>query len=167
MFLLLQHLNDDRIIRKVCDVDDDCSRVVHFSPGVHRYFNSKLIENYFVRELAARVTSSASSPSVVINAVNPGFCQSSFFREPGSINLGLRLFMFFVQRKTHIGARNFVYAAAAGRASHGQYLSDCRVHPSPCERANLKAELEEVQKKVWDELVRKLERIEPGVTANI
>ena len=80
------------------------------------------------------------------------------------MGLVLRL-MRFIQRKTHIGARTLVHASAAGKESHGKYLSDCRVYPlNPVERADLKDEAEVLQGRVWEELVRKLERLEPGVT---
>lgn len=123
---------------------------------------SKLVAIYFWIELASRSLSSSASP-VIINYVNPGFCQSTLDRDMKQ-NIIFRISKLILQRKTEVGARALVHASAAGRESHGQYLSDCHLHPSPVDRRDLAGERAELQRRIWSELSMKLEKIEPGVT---
>ncbi|EIM87335.1 NAD-P-binding protein [Stereum hirsutum FP-91666 SS1] len=127
-----------------------------------RYMTSKLIAIYCFLEIASRSFSS-SAPPVIINYVNPGFCRSSLDRDMKG-NVITSIFKLLLQRKTEVGARTLVHASVAGKESHGQYLCDCLVHPSPVDRSDLVAERDELQKKIWSEMTMKLEKIEPGVT---
>lgn len=88
-----------------------------------RYNASKLLEVFFVRELAAR-TRANSKPDVIINYVNPGLCHSELAREAG---LGLYLLKLALARTTEYGGRTLVHAAEVGPEAHGQYMSDCTV----------------------------------------
>lgn len=66
-------------------------------------------------------------------------------------------------RSTEYGSRTLVHAVSQGPESHGKYLSDCKiVEPSPFV---LSDEGKVTQDRVWDELMKKLEAIKPGVTA--
>ena len=68
-------------------------------------------------------------------------------------------------RSTEVGSRTLVHAGAQGPESHGQYLSDCAItDPSKFVRS---AEGKKVQDKVWEELMAKLEAIQPGITENL
>lgn len=90
---------------------------------VCRYNVSKLLEVFFVRELAARTTAN-SKPDVIINYLNPGLCHSELGRDAG---WGLYLMKLAIARTTEYGSRTLVHAAYAGPESHGQYMSDCGV----------------------------------------
>ena len=58
-----------------------------------------------------------------------------------------------------------MHAAAQGPESHGKYLDDCAItNPSKFVRS---AEGKKVQDKVWEELMAKLETIQPGITGNL
>ncbi|KAI1735514.1 retinol dehydrogenase 12 [Xylaria scruposa] len=93
-----------------------------------RYYTSKLLCQLFVSELAKRVPATVA----VINAPNPGLCSSSLQREFDGTILGF-IFGFFkkiLARDASTGARVVVDAATKqGRASHGQYLEDCKIQP--------------------------------------
>ena len=52
-----------------------------------------------------------------------------------------------------------------GPESHGHYLSDCKISKN-CYLVE-GPEGPKVQKRVWDELSQKLERIEPGIMGNV
>lgn len=136
--------------------------------GRCRYNVSKLLENFIVRELAAEVSASApTKPLVIVNTLNPGFCESALRRDATGIVGGVvRVSEFLLQRKTFVGARTLVHAASAGKETHGKYLSDCRIHPSPLDTGKWENE-EALRKKIWSELAIKLEKIAPGVTKNI
>lgn len=128
---------------------------------------SKLLEVFIVRELASRISSSSNPFVVVVNNVSPGFCESTLRRDYSGIQAAATSLMECVmQRKTSVGARTLVHAVAAGRESHGQYLNDCHVHPSPLDTGKLGDE-GELRRRIWGELVTKLEKIEPGVSKDV
>lgn len=62
-----------------------------------------------------------------------------------------------------------VYAAGgAGAESHGQFLRDCRVYPHPLDVHKGKwGDAEQLSKRVWEEMMEKLEKVVPGVSKNI
>lgn len=88
-----------------------------------RYIVSKLLEVFFVRELASRTVVN-SKPDVIINYLNPGLCHSELAKDGG---WGIYLMKLLLARSTEYGSRTLVQAAEAGKESHGQYMSDCRV----------------------------------------
>lgn len=100
---------------------------------------------------------------ITINLVNPGICQSELAREGGS--LPLNIMRFLLARPTDVGSRTLVNGASAGPETHGQYLDMCKV----TKPANLVTGPvgQKTQVKVWDELMAKLEKIEPGVSGNL
>jgi retinol dehydrogenase-12 len=59
---------------------------------------------------------------VVLNTVNPGFCKSDLAREHAGS--AFKVFESVMARSGEEGARNLVVATAAGRESHGKYISD-------------------------------------------
>lgn len=68
-------------------------------------------------------------------------------------------------RTTEMGARNFIAAACAGQESHGKYISECVVkEPSDFVRSK---EGEVTQERIYEELMRILEKIQPGIGKNI
>lgn len=124
-----------------------------------RYYVSKLLEIFGVREIASLT---GSSYPVTINCLNPGFCHSELAREAG---WNLYIMGLLLARSTEVGSRTIVAAAEAGPESHGKYLSESLVaEPSEFVRSE---EGTRVQKKVWAELTAKLEKIVPGITANL
>jgi hypothetical protein len=87
---------------------------------------------------------------------------SELGREAG---IGFYIMKLIIARSTEVGSRTLVHAATAGGETHGQYLSDCSITlPSPLV---LSAEGHVLQKRVWDELSKKLEAIKPGVMKNL
>lgn len=125
-----------------------------------QYPVSKLLEVLSVRAIAARRP--ASKVPYTINYVNPGLCHSELARDLSSWKFW---FMKTVlARTTECGSRALVNAGSQGPESHGHYMSDCQIsEPSPFVRSK---EGKEVQDRVWNELVEKLEAIQPGVTSN-
>ncbi|CAF9941430.1 hypothetical protein IMSHALPRED_002573 [Imshaugia aleurites] len=126
-----------------------------------RYQISKLLQVFPCRELAAR-TKQSGKPNVIINYINPGLCHSELARDAG---FGLTVMKFFLARSTEAGSRTIVNAVEGGEETHGQYLSSCQVSPpGPLVRGE---EGPEIQKKVWNELSAKLEKIQPGIMGNV
>jgi len=131
-----------------------------------RYPTSKLLEILFIRSLAAAMSSSSSSPKVILNTVSPGLCHSSLMRDAsGLVYYALNGMKAIFARTTEVGARNFIAAACAGEESHGQYMSECVVkEPSDFVRSR---EGEVTQQRVYEELMAILEKIQPGIGKNI
>ena len=126
-----------------------------------RYPVSKLLEVFAVRQIA--VERPANTYPVTVNSLNPGFCHSELAREAGG--WGIWAMKLLLARTTEAGSRTLVHAAGAGAETHGQYLSDCEIMmPSPFV---LSQEGRVTQKRVWEELSQKLEKIRPGVMANL
>jgi len=123
-----------------------------------RYPTSKLMEIFIIREMAARRP--AQSYPITFNLVNPGLCESELAREGG---LHLKIMKFFLARSTEAGSRTLVNGAGAGHDTHGQYLNMCQV----TQPATVILNGEKTQKRLFEELIAKLDNIEPGVSGNL
>ncbi|RYO84216.1 hypothetical protein DL764_009363 [Monosporascus ibericus] len=123
-----------------------------------QYPISKLLEVFFVREFADEHP--APPFPVTFNCINPGLCHSELGREvPG---WGFTIIKALLARSTEVGSRTLLHAGSAGVETHGQYLSDCEIgQPGPFV---LSAEGKEAQGRIYKELLKKLEGINPGVT---
>lgn len=133
----------------------------------YRYYDTKLIQVFVARELAKRLKESGK-PLVVLNMVDPGYCQSDLLRG-NEWELPIRMMMAVADRvlarSPEMGARTYVMAASAGQESHGMYLEDCGFStPSPFVETDEGGDL---QKQVFAELVEILDRIEPGIWGNV
>jgi retinol dehydrogenase 12 len=132
-----------------------------------RYFLSKLIVMQCVRELAARISASSAkdgTPMVIVSNVAPGWCATDLFRNE-DVGAGRKMALKLIGRSSEQGSRTLVHGAVAGEEVHGQYLSECQVKPaSPFVRSK---EGEKLQKMIWEELMAKLEKISPGISANL
>ena len=126
-----------------------------------RYWTSKLLEVLVVRELAPRLARDHSD--VILNMLNPGFCHSGLTREVDD-TLMMRALKCILARPTEEGGRTLVAAAAAGRDSHGTYMSNGVVDDDALSEFVKSQEGQKTQKKVWKELQGILEDIQPGVT---
>ncbi|SPO01771.1 related to light induced alcohol dehydrogenase Bli-4 [Cephalotrichum gorgonifer] len=126
-----------------------------------RYPLSKLLVIYAVRELAERSGSSGKG-ACTINTPNPSFCKSSLARESQG-SRGFRIFEKLLARSTEEGSRVLVHGLLAGRESNGQYLSNCRVE-SPA--SHVTGEWgQRAQKKIFEELLDRLEKVQPGISS--
>lgn len=128
-----------------------------------RYNTSKLLEVLLVRQLASEM---APNDPVIINALTPGLCRTTFFRHaPGLLRAILEIGVRLVGRTAEVGSRCLMAAAAAGRESHGGYMENCKLKgPGPFIESEEGAQL---QKRVYDELLQVLEDVQPGITKNI
>ena len=127
-----------------------------------RYNLSKLLVMLCVQEMAQQISSS-QSPNIVLNNVNPGFCRTNLFRQDST--LGLRIGLRLIGRSSEEGSRTLVHGVSAGTVSHGQYLSEGRVKSaSPFVRSKTG---KEIGRRVWLEMMERLERIQPGISKMI
>ncbi|KAJ9605941.1 hypothetical protein H2200_009790 [Cladophialophora chaetospira] len=125
-----------------------------------RYPVSKLLGVFCVRAFAMRFPS--HSYPVTVNCVNPGLCHSELARHLG---FAMVIIKAILARSSEVGSRTLVHAASSGPETHGQYLSDCKI-ALPSDFV-LSAEGIEAQERVWEELTQSLERISPGIMADL
>ncbi|KAH8802612.1 hypothetical protein F5884DRAFT_474999 [Xylogone sp. PMI_703] len=127
-----------------------------------RYMVSKLLEVLVARELAAQV-GKVEDQGVIINIVNPGFCVSELVRSASLLErIGVWIMQAILARTTEVGARTEVYGAAGSIETHGQYMGNCVVEPpSTFVRSEDGAE---TQRRLYAELLERLERIQPGIS---
>jgi NAD(P)-dependent dehydrogenase (short-subunit alcohol dehydrogenase family) len=125
-----------------------------------RYMTSKLLEVLAFKQLAPKLDSSG----VILNILNPGLCHSELGRE-GSIVL--EIMKFFLARTTEVGSRTLVAAAEEGTPSHGKYMHDAKPDDGELSKFVTSKEGKVASEKVWKELSKILEEIQPGVTKSI
>ncbi|CAJ0555373.1 Ff.00g054380.m01.CDS01 [Fusarium sp. VM40] len=124
-----------------------------------RYYVSKLIVLYLVRELATRLGESEKS-NVVINTPNPSYCKSDLLREMESSAPP-----DFLARTPEMGSRALVSGVLAGPESNGKYMTNCHVREPACHVTNQTGA--KISSAMFEELMAKLEIISPGVTKGL
>ncbi|KAH8813359.1 hypothetical protein F5884DRAFT_727081 [Xylogone sp. PMI_703] len=133
-----------------------------------RYFLSKLLVMFAVRELAKIMTAASEKHKgrgeVILNCCAPGFVKTELDQESQD-SMMFKIMEAVLARDVKIGSRCLVDGIAKGKESHGQYLSECKVkNPSKFVRSKEGAQ---IQKRVWDETIGKMELIQPGVSTLI
>ncbi|KAI9166383.1 Short chain dehydrogenase atnD [Paramyrothecium foliicola] len=134
----------------------------------NRYADTKMMAFLMAREIAKRMVKDTKEPDVVLNIVEPGYCQTELFRDTswGSFFKNFMNFMLrWIGRTPEMGSRTYLHAAAAGRESHGIYLEDCKLSTPHKFVDSEKGEV--LQQRVFRELIQILESIEPGISSNI
>jgi retinol dehydrogenase-12 len=128
-----------------------------------RYPVSKTIGLLWTKALASKVASS----EVIINAPTPGFCKTGLMgNTSGIMGFVIKLTTILLGRSVEDGARCLVDAAVVStEKTHGRYLSE----------TNIKAESElirsqegqELQTRLWDEIMQVFARQEIPVQASL
>jgi NAD(P)-dependent dehydrogenase (short-subunit alcohol dehydrogenase family) len=91
-----------------------------------RYALTKLIQIYAVRHLATLIP--VSQKGVVINVVNPGMCKTTLARNAKLVfRVVLKTAHMLLGRTAEMGSRTILFAAVAGKESHGCYTSACEI----------------------------------------
>ncbi|KAK8076790.1 Short chain dehydrogenase sol3 [Apiospora phragmitis] len=129
-----------------------------------QYPASKLLPVFHVRSIAERrPATGANGYPVTINLASPGLCESGLAREAKGVQaLAFGVMKTVLARTTEQGSRTIFHAATQGPETHGQYMNDCKIG-EPSETVTTGKEL---QDRLWEELMVKLEKIQPGVTKN-
>jgi retinol dehydrogenase 12 len=84
---------------------------------------------FFARELSEKLR----DKSLIVNAVNPGFCRSALRRNiTGLVTWPMRLFELLLARSTEQGGRQLIWACIGGKDNidqlRGAYISSMKVH---------------------------------------
>ncbi|KEY74813.1 hypothetical protein S7711_06500 [Stachybotrys chartarum IBT 7711] len=128
-----------------------------------RYPLTKLLVLFAVREAAKRANTSKGA--VIINTPNPSFCKSNLTGDMYAGNTGAKIFEKLVARTTEEGSRVLVHGLLAGADTNGQYLNNCHVETPAKHVINDLGQ--KIQVKFFDDLLKKLDDIEPGVSSNL
>ncbi|KAF2655820.1 putative short-chain dehydrogenase/reductase family protein [Lophiostoma macrostomum CBS 122681] len=133
-----------------------------FSGMMRRYGVTKLLVVLITRELAVQM-GKPDSQGVILNCANPGFCHSEITRDVPRWTRPIFWFMHkSMARSTEMGSRAHVIAAAGLTATHGEYMDNGVI--SKASNFVRSEEGHSTQRKVYAQLLRKLEGIEPGIS---
>lgn len=129
---------------------------------VWRYALTKLMVHQCFHELVdALAVSSKDWSHVVVNIVNPGWCGTELSRAKPH-PMGERVCFALMGWSAEKGSRVYAHALGAGLESHGKYMSECQYRE---ESQYVKSERgRKIQKKTWNDLMRRIERVSPEVT---
>ncbi|TVY38556.1 Short chain dehydrogenase [Lachnellula occidentalis] len=131
-----------------------------------RYPVSKLLQIFASREIAAKIAD--EKPKVVLNIISPGLTKTSLSRDAtGSTKIAMAVMKSLLGRTSEEGGRTLVHAATAGPESHGIYFTNCDLNKGPLSDFVKSAEGDKAQKKLWEEILAKLEIIQPGISSNL
>ncbi|TVY73226.1 Short chain dehydrogenase sol3 [Lachnellula suecica] len=136
--------------------------------SMERYAVSKLLQVLIVRELGSRLAQESTSTlsGVIVNCITPGACKSDFDRESTGVGKFIKGIMeALLARTTEAGSRTLLAGVAAGQESQGSYMANCHVaQPGPMV---IGPDGKALQKEIWQQLVRQLEIIQPGISQNV
>jgi NAD(P)-dependent dehydrogenase (short-subunit alcohol dehydrogenase family) len=149
-------VESDNILQKLSDENHCTSQVMR-----NRYFISKLLNVFFVRELTKRLP--ANSP-VIVTVANPGYCKSELSRNfPFALRIIDAISKALLARTTEEGSRELVWAAVGGAGREfelrGGYASMANLQE--VSDYALSDEGTVVQTRLWDESVEILSNVEP------
>lgn len=95
-----------------------------------RYFLSKLIVMFAIRELASQMTAATakdkSRGEVILNCCAPGFVKTELDKEAQD-SVPFKIMEAILARDVKSGSKCLVDGVAKGKESHGQYLSECKI----------------------------------------
>lgn len=130
-----------------------------------RYNTTKLMQLMAMRRLAQAADASGKG-RVVINSLDPGFCQTELFRDiPFPFNWVMRPALVVFGRSAEMGSRTLMAAAFGDDDTHGRWMANCKPHVWPSLMAG--DEGESVMDKLWRELAGVLEAVESGIMENV
>ncbi|CAH0047341.1 unnamed protein product [Clonostachys solani] len=129
------------------------------------YTVSKLLEVLAVRHLAPLIP--VSTTGVVINLVCPGLCKTDIGRNASDdIKAVAGTMMDQIGRTSEDGSRTLLFAATAGKNSHGKFTADCEIKDDSVIPDWIKGkEAKEERKRLWDVISNEIESAAPGSTA--
>lgn len=147
-------------------LDDSNDRAKWVSDFTNRYSVSKLLQHMAARQLAS--LRPVSELGVVVNVVDPGYCKTGLNKE---LSLWTRAKAWLAKvtlgRAPEMGSRTLLHAIKAGQESHGKYLTSCEIREDHIPEWVTNEAGQAIQKQIWDELLVKLDKIEPGLPSRI
>lgn len=151
------------------DVSEDMEILVALSnPGTadmtSRYPLSKLVVHQIFDQLVQHLPIDSASNQVIVNLVNPGWCGTQLSRNKHQA-LFERICFGVLGRTSEEGSRTLVHAVTAGRETHKEYLSECKVAPQSdylCSEGG-----RHVGERLFKEVVERIRNIDAQVAGNV
>ncbi|KAL2867360.1 NAD(P)-binding protein [Aspergillus lucknowensis] len=136
---------------------------------MNQYNLSKLLLTHAIIKLSSLVhpvSDDKSSNQIVINSLDPCFCKTDLASElSGGLKVFFKVFESLFARSADEGSRLVVQTASAGRESHGGYFRAAELRgyiPSITSVDGARR-----REYIWEVLSRKLEKLQPGIMANV
>ncbi|CAG8981700.1 hypothetical protein HYALB_00006573 [Hymenoscyphus albidus] len=131
-----------------------------------RYPLSKIIQVFAIRQLA--ILADYNRTGVVVNLVGPGFCKTELsVNSPFVLRMSIKLGNMLIGRTAEMGSRTLLHGAIAGKESHGRYLGNCEVREDSVPAWMTNADGRGSQKRVWEDLAKEMDSIEPDCVSKI
>lgn len=124
---------------------------------IWRYALSKLMVHQCYHELVKQFDRNAelADSGVILNIINPGWCGTELSRHKPS-NAGEKIWFTLIGWTAEKGSRAYIHALAAGKVSHGRYLSGCQYKS---ESEYVRSERgHQIQERMWRDLMRNCDR---------
>ncbi|KAL9075460.1 MAG: hypothetical protein Q9161_001532 [Pseudevernia consocians] len=127
---------------------------------------STLLQLFAVREIAEQTAN--KKPSVIANTLEPGLCHTDLTRHVEGTTAAVMVLMRYLLAWTaEEGSRNLVLATTAGPESHGVMMSGGRIKSNILSPFVPSDEGRKTQEKIWGEIAAKIEKIQPGILAEL
>ena len=121
---------------------------------------TKLIQLYFLRELAAR---NPHEDGVILSLINPGLCRTELGRDaPLAFKIQLRILWAIMGRTSEEGSRTLLHGAFVGEDGHGKYLSECRPREEQVPDWVTNESGQSLQQRLWNDVQGVINGVSPG-----
>ncbi|KAM0812460.1 hypothetical protein AB5N19_12451 [Seiridium cardinale] len=131
----------------------------------NRYPFTKLIQFLLLRQLASLLP--VAQNGVVLNFTNPGLCKTGLSRHAKFWSrMQITIAKNILGRTAEQGSRNLLFGTVAGRDSHGCFTGNCEIEEDRVPDWITDEEGQRTQQRVWDDIVKELELVEPGCVQN-
>ncbi|KAJ0339299.1 hypothetical protein COL922a_004563 [Colletotrichum nupharicola] len=131
-----------------------------------RYALTKLVEECAVRQFAAQIP--VDRTGVVITMVAPGLCTTGLGRDARTFTKIMHeTVRAMMARTAEVGSRTILHGLMVGEDGHGKLLSGCKIKEFWVPDWFCNDEGQRLQKAIWNELVTKLEQVQPGCISQI
>lgn len=105
---------------------------------------------------------------IVITMVAPGLCTTGLGRNARTftkiMHEAVRAMM---ARTAEVGSRTILHGLLVGEEGHGKLLSGCKIKESWVPTWLTNEEGQKLQKGIWNELVSRLESVQPGCISQL
>lgn len=100
--------------------------------------------------------------------VAPGLCSTGLGRDARTFTKIMHsAIKAMMARSAEVGSRTILHGLVAGEESHGKLLSGCKIKEYWVPEWVSDEEGQRLQKKIWKELVDRLEGVQPGCISQL
>ena len=105
---------------------------------------------------------------VTLNMVAPGLCSTGLGKDARTFTKIMHgTIKAMMARTAEVGSRTILHGLVAGEESHGKLLSGCKIKEYWVPEWVSNDEGQGLQKRIWKELVTRLEAVQPGCISQL